>query len=48
ARSHPPAPALTIGALLGSLFHAHPYFSRMPQVMPIRVKGKPVDKKIIV
>ncbi|WP_261816144.1 fumarate reductase subunit FrdC [Vibrio gallicus] len=35
-------------ALAGSLFHAHTFFSMMPQVMPIRVKGKAVDKKAII
>ncbi len=39
---------INILALLGSLFHAQTYFSMMPQVVPIQIKGKPVDKKVIV
>ncbi|WP_064601673.1 fumarate reductase subunit FrdC [Photobacterium sp. J15] len=39
---------LNILALAGSLFHAQTFFSMMPQVMPIRIKGKTLDKKIIV
>lgn len=40
--------AINIVALAGSLLHAQTFFSMMPQVMPIRLKGKLVDKKIIV
>lgn len=40
--------AINIVALLGSLFHAHTFFNMMPQVMPIRLKGKPVNKKTVV
>ncbi len=40
--------AINVVALLGSLFHAQTFFSMMPQVMPIRLKGKLVDKKTIV
>ena len=40
--------AINIVALLGSLFHAQTFFSMMPQVVPIRVKGKPVAKKWVV
>lgn len=40
--------ALNLLALLGSLFHAQTFFSMMPQVMPIRINGKVLDKKIIV
>ncbi|MDG3084682.1 fumarate reductase subunit FrdC [Vibrio hannami] len=39
---------INILALLGSLFHAQTFFSMMPQVMPIRIKGKLLDKKLIV
>lgn len=39
---------LNILALAGSLFHAFTYFNMMPQVMPIRIKGKKLDKKIII
>ncbi|UTV27556.1 fumarate reductase subunit FrdC [Photobacterium atrarenae] len=39
---------LNLLALAGSLFHAQTFFSMMPQVMPIRIKGKVLDKKIIV
>lgn len=39
---------LNILALAGSLFHAFTYFNMMPQVMPIQIKGKKVDKKIII
>lgn len=40
--------AINIVALAGSLFHAQTFFSMMPQVMPIRIKGKLVEKKWIV
>lgn len=40
--------AINIVALAGSLFHAQTFFSMMPQVVPIRLKGKLLDKKIIV
>ncbi|PMH42132.1 fumarate reductase subunit C [Vibrio sp. 10N.286.49.B3] len=40
--------AINLVALAGSLLHAHTFFNMMPQVMPIRLKGKLVDKKIIV
>ncbi|KJR36856.1 fumarate reductase subunit C [Vibrio navarrensis] len=40
--------AINIVALAGSLLHAQTFFSMMPQVMPIRLGGKLVDKKIIV
>lgn len=40
--------AINVVALAGSLFHAHTFFSMMPQVMPIRIKGKLLDKKVIV
>ncbi|ANW24162.1 fumarate reductase subunit FrdC [Vibrio coralliilyticus] len=46
--ANPVVVAINIVALLGSLLHAQTFFSMMPQVMPIRLKGKPVDKKIIV
>lgn len=39
---------INILALVGSLFHAQTFFSMMPQVMPIKLKGKSVDTKIIV
>ncbi len=40
--------AINIVALAGSLFHAHTFFNMFPQVMPIRIKGKELDKKIVV
>ncbi|MDE1514975.1 MULTISPECIES: fumarate reductase subunit FrdC [Vibrio] len=40
--------AINIVALVASLFHAQTFFSMMPQVVPIRLGGKLVDKKIIV
>ncbi|EKO3413365.1 fumarate reductase subunit FrdC [Vibrio fluvialis] len=40
--------AINIVALAGSLFHAQTFFSMMPQVVPIRLNGKLLDKKIIV
>ncbi len=40
--------AINIVALAGSLFHAKTFFSMMPQVMPIRIKGKLIDSKTIV
>ncbi|GLO59700.1 fumarate reductase subunit C [Vibrio sp. MACH09] len=46
--SNPVVVAINIVALAGSLFHAHTFFGMMPQVMPIRIKGKLLDKKVIV
>ncbi len=46
--AHPVVIVINIVALAGSLFHAYTFFSMMPQVMPIRLKGKVVDSKIIV
>ncbi len=40
--------AINIVALAGSLFHAYTFFNMFPQVMPIRIKGKELDKKIVV
>ncbi|MFV0574291.1 MAG: fumarate reductase subunit FrdC [Vibrio sp.] len=40
--------AINIVALAGSLFHAATFFSMMPQVMPIKLKGKLVEPKIII
>ncbi|UJF19522.1 fumarate reductase subunit FrdC [Vibrio sp. SS-MA-C1-2] len=39
---------LNVLALLGSLFHAQTFFSMMPQVMPIKVGGKLLEKKVVV
>lgn len=46
--ANPLVVAINIVALAGSLFHAHTFFGMMPQVMPIRIKGKVLDKKVIV
>lgn len=46
--SNPLVIAINIVALAGSLFHAQTFFSMMPQVMPIRIRGKKVDKNVIV
>lgn len=46
--SNPFVIAINIVALAGSLFHAQTFFSMMPQVMPIRIAGKTLDKKVIV
>ncbi|MGF1753400.1 fumarate reductase subunit FrdC [Vibrio makurazakiensis] len=46
--ANPIVVGINIVALLGSLMHAQTFFSMMPQVMPIRLKGKLVDKRIIV
>ncbi|WPC73894.1 fumarate reductase subunit FrdC [Vibrio porteresiae] len=46
--ANPVVIAINIVALAGSLFHAFTYFNMMPQVVPIRVGGKLLDKKIIV
>ena len=46
--SHPIVILINILALAGSLFHAHTFFNMMPQVMPMRFKGKAIDKKAIV
>lgn len=40
--------AINIVALAGSLFHAQTFFNMLPQVVPIRIKGKLLDKRIIV
>ncbi|MGC9421046.1 MULTISPECIES: fumarate reductase subunit FrdC [unclassified Vibrio] len=46
--ANPLVVAINIVALAGSLFHAQTFFSMMPQVVPIRIKGKLLDKRIIV
>lgn len=46
--ANPVVVAINVVALAGSLFHAHTFFNMFPQVMPIRLKGKKVDTKIIV
>ncbi|CZF84235.1 fumarate reductase [Grimontia sp. AD028] len=46
--ANPVVIAINIVALAGSLFHAQTFFSMMPQVMPIRIGGKLLDKKVIV
>ncbi len=46
--ANPIVVAINIVALAGSLFHAHTFFKMMPQVMPVRFKGKLIDKKVIV
>ena len=46
--ANPVVIAINMVALAGSLLHAHTFFGMMPQVMPIRLKGKLIDKKIIV
>lgn len=46
--ANPVVVAINIVALAGSLFHAQTFFSMMPQVMPIRIGGKLLDKKVIV
>jgi fumarate reductase subunit C len=40
--------ALNLLAFIGSLFHAHTFFGMLPKVIPIRIKGKPLDNRIIV
>ncbi|PKF50136.1 fumarate reductase subunit FrdC [Enterovibrio nigricans] len=46
--ANPVVVAINIVALAGSLYHAQTFFSMMPQVMPIRIGGKKVEKKVIV
>ncbi|EGU60974.1 fumarate reductase subunit C [Vibrio nigripulchritudo ATCC 27043] len=46
--ANPVVIGINLVALAGSLLHAQTFFSMMPQVMPIRWKGKPVEKKLIV
>ncbi|KJY77247.1 fumarate reductase subunit FrdC [Vibrio nigripulchritudo] len=46
--ANPVVTGINLVALAGSLLHAQTFFSMMPQVMPIRWKGKPVEKKLIV
>ncbi len=40
--------AINLVALAGSLLHATTFFSMMPQVMPLRIKGKLIDNRLIV
>lgn len=46
--AHPLVVAINIVAFFSSLLHAHTFFGMMPKVMPVRLKGKLVDTKIIV
>jgi fumarate reductase subunit C len=46
--SNPIVIFINILALLGSLYHGYTYFKMMPQVVPMQVKGKPIDKKLII
>lgn len=46
--ANPVVIAINLVALAGSLFHAHTFFGMMPQVMPIRIKGKLIAKNVIV
>jgi fumarate reductase subunit C len=46
--ANPVVVAINVVALAGSLFHAHTFFNMFPQVMPLRLNGKPVDTKVIV
>lgn len=46
--ANPVVIAINIVALAGSLFHAQTFFSMMPQVMPIRIGGKLLNKKVVV
>ncbi|CAH0541702.1 fumarate reductase subunit FrdC [Vibrio marisflavi] len=46
--ANPVVIAINIVALAGSLFHAQTFFSMMPQVVPVRIAGKTVSKKVIV
>ncbi|MYM60691.1 fumarate reductase subunit FrdC [Vibrio sp. OCN044] len=46
--SNPIVILINIVALIGSLFHAQTFFSMMPQVVPIRLKDKHIDKKLII
>ncbi len=46
--ANPVVIAINVVALAGSLLHAHTFFGMMPQVVPMRLKGKLIDKKIIV
>ncbi|MFW7523551.1 fumarate reductase subunit FrdC [Vibrio ostreicida] len=46
--THPIVITMNMIALFASLLHAHTFFSMMPQVMPIRLRGKLVTKSIVV
>lgn len=46
--SNPVVIVINLLALLGSLFHAHTFFGMMPQVMPVRIKGKLLDRRLII
>ncbi len=46
--SNPVVIIIDIIALLGSLFHAHTFFSMMPKVMPIKLKGKLLEPKVVI
>lgn len=46
--ANPVVVAINVVALAGSLLHAHTFFGMFPKVMPVRIKGKLVDTKILV
>ncbi|MGB2079414.1 MAG: fumarate reductase subunit FrdC [Vibrio sp.] len=46
--ANPVVVLINVLALAGSLFHAQTFFSMMPQVMPIKIKGKTLDTKVVV
>ncbi|MDW6004412.1 fumarate reductase subunit FrdC [Vibrio mangrovi] len=46
--ANPLVVAINIVALIASLFHAHTFFGMMPQVIPVRIKGKKLSTGIIV
>ncbi|WP_025673451.1 fumarate reductase subunit FrdC [Salinivibrio socompensis] len=46
--AHPVVVLLNLVALIASLFHATTFFSMMPQVMPIRIKGKLLESKWVI
>ncbi|QUJ67800.1 fumarate reductase subunit FrdC [Photobacterium sp. GJ3] len=46
--SHPVIIAINLVALAGSLLHAFTFFKMMPQVMPIRLGSKVLDKKWVI
>lgn len=46
--AHPVIVAVNLVALAGSLLHATTFFKLMPQVMPIRLKGKVIKKELVI
>jgi fumarate reductase subunit C len=46
--ANPIVVAINTVALIASLFHAYTFFGMLPQVIPIRIRGELLDRKIII